>query len=523
MNKKTKLTAFIIFTIFIMCVILSACSSNSNSNTNNGNDNNSDNQGNSTAETTLSAQDERLAVSDDLTPDDYGGYNFRILYRNGCQRGTWAEYDVHKIEIATEAENGDVINDALYMRNKTVEDRFNLNIVGLPYPDGQTNEAAVAAYAKKSVLAGSDDFDLVVSWSTQVADVAAEGLFDDWNSLPNINMSKPWWIKDAMDAFTIDGKSYLAMNDIIFSGVVGEAAFIMFNKDLLEKFGLEDPYKMVDENRWTIDALDSIVKNCYVDVNGDGKRDSGDLYGFTSDAWGSAYAWMWAGGAHVTTKGADGLPYYDLYTEHNSNLLDKVYSLFYNNVGSAIRSNKNTIDFGNKGSADQESLFSSGNALFLSDRVGVLCTPEYRNAAFDYGILPMPKYDETQEKYLTMINEHASAMAIPKYEADLDRTGKIIEALCAESYKQLVPAYYEVSLKTKYSRDDESVKMLDLISAGVVYDFGLLYDIPTFDVYQTLLVDAKTPDTFASYIEKNQPKAEKKLQDILDLYDSINQ
>ena len=521
MNRKTKLTAFLILAIFILSVILPACSSNNTSDTNN-NNSSSENQGNSAAEaTTLSAQDERLALSDDLTPADYNGYNFRILYRNGCVRQNWNAYDVHEIEIATAAENGDVINDALYKRNKTVEDRFNVNIVGLPYPDGKTDESAVAAYAKKSVMAGTDDFDLIVSRSTTVADVAAQGVFDDWNSLPNINMSKPWWIKDAMDAFTIDGKSYLAMNDIIFSGIVGEAAFIMFNKTLLANFGLEDPYKMVDENRWTIDVLDSVVKNCYVDVNGDAKRDVNDLYGFTSDAWGSAYAWMWAGGSHVTAKGADGMPYYDVYNERSSNILDKVYNLFYNNIGSAIRSNKNTIDFGGNGSADQEYLFSIGNALFLSERVGVLCTPEFRNASFDFGILPMPKYDENQEKYLTMINEHASVMAIPKYAGDLDRTGKIIEALCAESYKQLVPAYYEVALKTKYSRDEESVRMLDLISAGVVYDFGLLYNIPTFDAYQSLLLDKKDPSTFASFIEKNQPKAETKLQKILDLYASI--
>ena len=112
-------------------------------------------------------------------------------------------------------------------------------------------------------------------------------------------------------------------------------------------------------------------------------------------------------------------------------------------------------------------------------------------------------------------------MAIPVYNNNLEMTGKIIEGLAAESYKQLVPAYYEVALKTKYSRDEESVRMLDLIYEGVVYDFGLLYAIPTFEIYQTLLVDAKDAGTFASTIEKNQAKAEKKLQNILDLYDNI--
>ena len=502
----------------VLCVGLCACSSGEKPNTAIADDD--ANFGD--AELDLEAEAGEQLVSDDLEPADFGGADLRILYRNGCARGNWAAYDVHKIEIDTEEENGDVINDALYKRNNAVEERFNVNIIGLPYPDGKSDESAVASYAKKAILSASNDFDLVVSWSTHIANIAAEGLFIDWNSIPSINMTKPWWIADAMEAYTVEGRSYLAMNDIIFPGVVGEAAFIMFNKNLLADFGLESPYKMVEENRWTIDILDSIVKSCYVDVNGDQTRDTNNIYGFTSDAWGSAYAWMWAGGAHMTAKNADGLPYYDLYSERNASLLDKVYNLFYNNTGSAICSNKSTINFGSEGSKDQAYLFSRGNALFMLDRVGVLCTPEYRNAEFDFGIIPIPKYDETQEKYLTMINEHASVMAVPKFADNLEMTGKIVEALAAESHKQLVPAYYEVALKTKYSRDDESVRMLDLIFEGVVYDFGLLYAVPTFDIYQTLLCNAKGADTFASEIEKNQAKADKKLQDILDLYDQID-
>jgi len=464
--------------------------------------------------------EEQNEISDDLEPADYGGADFRILFRNSCARGNWAVYDVHKIEIWTEEQNGDVINDALYKRNQNVEERFNVNIIGLPYPSSGAGEDQVASYAKKSVLSDSNEFDIVVSWSTHIANIAAEGLFIDWNTIPDINISKPWWISDAMDAYTVKGRTYLAMNDIIFSGVVGEAAFILFNKNLLADFGLENPYAMVEENRWTIDALDSIAKECYIDVNGDGARDTNSIYGFTSDAWGSAYAWMWAGGARATSKDADGVPYYDLYSERNASLLDKVYNLFYNNVGSAIRANKDTIKFVD--GKDQAFLFSLGNALFMLDRVGVLCTPEYRNAEFDFGIIPIPKYDANQEKYLTMINEHASVMAVPKFNYNLEMTGKIVEALAAESHKHLVPAYYEVALKTKYSRDEESVRMLDLIFDGVVYDFGLLYAIPSFDIYQTLLCAGKGADTFASEVEKASTRAEKKLQDILDLYDEID-
>ncbi|MHC1694653.1 MAG: hypothetical protein AB9835_05145 [Eubacteriales bacterium] len=512
---KGQLRLFIF--LFLLSLILPSCASSDKDA-----DAKSTTEGVSGVAVTSETQDERMLVSDDLEAQDFGGEQFRILYRNGCARTNWALYDVHKIEIWTEEENGEVINDALYKRNKNIEDRFNVKIVGIPYPQNSVAEDQVASYAKKSIMSGADEFDLVVSWSTQLATLASQGLFLDWNTLPSINMSKPWWIQDAMDAYTVNGKTLLAMNHIIFSGIIGEAAFLMFNKNLLTDFGLDDPYKLVLDGKWTLDVLDTMVRGCYRDLNGDGVRNMDDTYGFTSDAWGSAYALMWTGGAHVTAKGDDELPYYDLLTERNVSLLEKVYKLFYENEGSAIRSDKDTMDFNSGGSKqDQAYLFSTGKSLFLSERVGVLCTPEYRNASFEFGILPMPKYDEAQEKYLTMINEHASVMAIPSTNTRTELTGKIIEGLAAESYRHLVPAYYEVALKTKYSRDETSVQMLDLIFDGVVYDFGLLYNIPTFDVYQTFLSAKKDPGTFVSYVEKMENSAKKKLQSVIDLYNGL--
>lgn len=514
-RKKTQgRHAGLIAVIIILAMTLSICLTSCNSDKTE----KSDKDVSATESDTNTAEEEEEELSDDLTEENFGGADFRILYRNGCSRSNWAAYDVHRIEIWAEDGTEDVINDAVYKRNTEVESRFNVNIVGIAHPANSTSEDSVASYVKKATTAGTNEFDIVVSYSTHLANLAADGLFIDWNSIPNINMSKPWWNQDAMKAYTVQGKSYMAMNDIIFPGVIGEAAFIMFNKNLITDLGLENPYTMVLENRWTLDTLGAVVKDCYTDVNGDGKKNMGDLYGFTSDAWGSAYAMMWAGGGHITATGSDGLPYYDLYTERNVSLFNKVYDLFYNNPGAAINSNKGTIQF----QGDQATLFSSGNSVFLSDRVGVLCTPEYRNASFEFGILPMPKYDDTQDKYLTMINEHASVMAVPLFNQNLNMTGKIVEALSAQSRKLLVPAYYEVALKIKYSRDEESVQMLDLIFDGVVYDFGLLYNVPMFDIYQTFLLAKKDPSTFTSYIEANQEKTKKKLDAILELYGRIS-
>lgn len=44
--------------------------------------------------------------------------------------------------------------------------------------------------------------------------------------------------------------------------------------------------------------------------------------------------------------------------------------------------------------------------------------------------------------------------------------------MACESRKSVIPAYYEVALKVKFTRDEESAKMLDLAFENRVFDYG---------------------------------------------------
>lgn len=59
--------------------------------------------------------------------------------------------------------------------------------------------------------------------------------------------------------------------------------------------------------------------------------------------------------------------------------------------------------------------------------------------------------------------------------SDEEITGLILEALVYESRYLLLPAYYDVNLKTKFARDDESSAMIDIILANRLYDLGDVY------------------------------------------------
>ena len=62
--------------------------------------------------------------------------------------------------------------------------------------------------------------------------------------------------------------------------------------------------------------------------------------------------------------------------------------------------------------------------------------------------------------------------AIPITARDPDRTSVIIEALAEESYNTVLPAFYEITLMSRYSRDSESAFMLDIAFAGRRFDLG---------------------------------------------------
>ena len=112
--------------------------------------------------------------------------------------------------------------------------------------------------------------------------------------------------------------------------------------------------------------------------------------------------------------------------------------------------------------------------MFLDGNIKTL--DRMRDMKSDFGIIPWPKFDESDEKYYTNVDAGCNLIGVPVSVSDPDRVSVILEALCAEGGKSVMPQYYEVALQTKYSRDDESVQMLDIIRDGRVFDIGYFYN-----------------------------------------------
>ena len=92
----------------------------------------------------------------------------------------------------------------------------------------------------------------------------------------------------------------------------------------------------------------------------------------------------------------------------------------------------------------------------------------------DYGIIPYPKYDEKSD-YRTSVLRRYTITSVPTTAQEPEQIEMLLEAMASEGYNKIVPAYYDIALKGKYTRDAETVDMLDIISGSSWFDFCDIY------------------------------------------------
>jgi hypothetical protein len=389
-------------------------------------------------------------------PDvDFNGYTFTFFAHCIDYPGDWVG-DGDPRELVVEEENSEPINDAVYKRNMKIMEKYNIDIQMV------TNSNDLGTL-KKAVSAGDDLYDAAVIFNNLVPGVVTADLLVNIEELPYVDLKKPWW-DPAVNAMSIDRKNYLMAGDLLILDNEATNA-LLFNKDMMADFGIELPYNTVKEGKWTMDKMNEVVKNTAADLNGDGKMGDDDQWGLCvyND---SLHALFVSGGGTLAAKDENDLPYMDFTSPKNLATLERVMDLMYNP--------DYVINISGKDHTVGLSMFEENRVLFYWMRMRVV--EFFRGMESNFGIIPLPKYDEAQNDYYSVVNPYTGVLlGVPKSAEDLERTSIILEALSAESRYTLQPAYYDVVLQRKYTRDDESSEMLDIIFNSRVYDIGGVY------------------------------------------------
>ncbi|MCL2815268.1 MAG: extracellular solute-binding protein [Oscillospiraceae bacterium] len=452
---------------------------------------------------------EAARIYPDLPQSDFGGYEFRILSRGPDYNVHWYAKDIY-----AEEENGDPINDAVHKRNKTVEEKYGVKIINIP------ENGDLASRASRSIKANDDAFDMVCHGLSQINALMADGYFYDLGNFPYIDLKAPWWDQKATEQLTITGKLFATVGNYLITDK-DATWIIMFNKKVLKDNSLDDPYRLVQNGTWTMDKMLEMMKAVAKDLNGDAKMDDNDQWGLVSQ-YRNSLAFYNGAGEYTAKMNASGQPEIALYNPRAVDICERIFEL-QANTDITINADEYISKYPGDRVWDDMQLvvFNTDRALFYyagMNRVTLL-----RDMETDFGIIPPPKYDESQSGYYPSVEVGCtSSVAVPVTVPDKERAGIIIEALCAESQYTLLPAYYDISLKTKFARDDESSEMLDLIFANRLYDIGHIYnwgDITGF--FYTPF--HKGTNNITSFWEKNEAKAAKALEKTIDKFEQIEQ
>ena len=441
-----------------------------------------------------SADGEPEAASEKVTHDvpdiDFGGHGFRVVDRDGI--GVyWVTVDMY-----AESENGEPINDAVYRRNRILEDKFNIDISEI-----RKTDAEFMTFVQKSIQAGSDDFDVFCTIMQNAGMLITKAHLADLYSMPYFDFDKPWWDKTLNDSMTVANKLYGAAGAI--TTTTNDATWAtLFNKDLNRIYELEDPYQLVKEGKWTLDLLYANSRTATKDLNGDGILTPEDQWG-TIGQHECAYCLFAASGQKIVEKDGSDLPALALNSERTVSVLAKIIE-FMTDSDVQIQADDYYGKYEDVWTQITSNAFSESRALYEITNFDMVKT--LRNMEANFGILPLPKYDEAQpQHYSTMQYNNATVMCVPVTGADFERTGAILEAWAAESVDTLTKAYYDITLKGKYSRDDESSDMLDLIFSTRVMDQGMFFNWSGMQAFFEDFVTKKNL-TFASHYEKAEGK-----------------
>ena len=436
----------------------------------------------------------RAALSDDLPDKKFEGRKFTVITEKSFT-------DFYVIEELS----GETLNDAVYERNSRLSERFDAVINCLPTDDYK----ATASMVRTAIQAGDgNQFTVVAHHMVSNGALALAGYYINWYEVPHVDLERPWWAPSNRENLTVNGKAFLTVGDMCLSAIPRTWAYI-YNKKLWENMKFENPYDLVASGKWTIDTVQKFVEAGYSDTNGNGTVDVGDTFGFVTNLSSASNTYLWAFDNPIVTKDASGKAVISFYSDHYVKIMQKLVHFLNDNPIYASSGNDWTSHF--------EKVFDVGMSVLSASQISHVATAA-GDVDFAIGVLPYPKFDETQDGYHTMVDGSGESMGMPVTTKDLEFAGILTEAVCAENYKSVIPAYYEIVFKMRYADMREDAEMMDIVLDGRYFDIGYLYDNWKGASFWAQTFVNNNDDNVASYYASKWPSVETYYNSVLELF-----
>lgn len=405
-------------------------------------------------------QDPADVIYGEISDDDvnWGGGDFTILASG---------YNEDNIqELVSEDKSGDPLSDAVYERNLEFEAKCNLE---LGFVQAKDKEDAFTQ-VRKEVQGNNGDIQYITVDHATTASLAIEGNLYNFLDL-DMDLEQYWWDQGTY-SFNLEGNVFFMNGSWNFSD--DRLTWCMlFNKKAyeLQAYKGEDanPYQLVLDGKWTLAKFSTLIQNFSSD-DGDGKWDENDKYGFIATPH-YTNAFFFSSGLHYVNLHDDGYPTMALSDDNSmmlkaTELVEQVITIYTSN-----NATYRAKDFGTS-----FAMFKNNQGLFYGEAVSYVIN---LNKQYDgaFGVLPVPKYNEKQTDYYTYTMAFSSTLSIPNNVANTDIIGDITQVFAIRSDKKVRPAFYDIVLTSKSVKDEDSIKMLDILYEHRIYDLANYFDI----------------------------------------------
>lgn len=400
---------------------------------------------------------EETTHSYDYPDVNYNGEEFVILNAENI----WG----FLMQIDFEEMTGESLEDAIYTRNRSVEEKLNFKLV-----ETTKHIDELANTLQKSILAGDNAYQAGFVGAHTISLLVGSNYLYDLYDIPELQLDEYWWDKSVINEskFADNSGLYFAATDLHLSAMDGTWC-MMFNEDMAVNLNVDKPYDLVRQGKWTVDKLQEYAKlgaNLNGDENFGWNVNGNSIYGYTSFDAASA-ALIFALGEKIIEKDANSQPYLAMDTERFFSVTERIARL------NATEGEYFTANEEEPSAKSYGPIFKNERAFFIGCEIKM--AQYLRDAEFTFGLVPFPKYNEEQAEYHSMMFYQLLLITIPITNGDTERAGNIIDALSFEAKQQVMPIYYDVYISQKGLRNEDSIEMLDLINQTRFFNIGNAY------------------------------------------------
>ena len=452
--------------------------------------------------------DSSPAEEEYIYPDmNGGGSDFTFLNPST----TWFYYT----DIVRDEMSGEVLDDAIYTRNRFIEEKFNINLKEVNKDIG-----AITGDLRKIITAGDDSYDAAYCpafFGGTIGSLITANMLYNMYDIPTMELDREWYNQTMLKEAAIGkGRQLYYVGCDINIMTVQSIVFIYFNQDMMSNLGLELPYNAVREGKWTFDLFYDYMR-AGANLNGADsfkwEANGAATYGFVAHD-NCAVAIFEGSGERFIVTDSEGMPHLNIENERFINVLEKMEEILVRSPEGYFMMANNAVDTG----FHFEPIFKNSRALMITGELKA--ADVFKDMETTFGIVPMPKFDENQKNYFCQNHFGTPVLVIPNTNSNPDFTGAVLDAMAYVSARDVTPILFDVSVSQKRLRNEESIEMLQLIKNSGSFDVGSAYGWTT-DFYNSIKSTLGMGKTFgaAARIEKSKDKINASIEKTMEFFE----